>query len=248
MATEGFEVVAGAIESMTEIEAPKNVLEDVMRSMRRIHRRPFKIFRNRLEKWFSWISIGSIGGVVVFSVLFSAVPWPQPQWPWWGTLAYLSMVMYYLSFMLAIFAGTVSSIRMIFSPERSMFAPVVTAFGEETSLVVRLADTYEHEHLEYAQDRITLLVTQLRSRIALLIGALDKVGVLPLAVGAYFSLRALLKEQPFTPSELPWMVGLAIGLGVLYVAGMALQGWTQWLEEVCLVLKYAVQAKPSDRP
>jgi hypothetical protein len=82
----------------------------------------------------------------------------------------------------------------------------------------------------------------------LLIGALNKVGVLPLAVGAYFSLRALLKDQPFTSSELPWMLGLAIGLGGVYLAGMILQGWAQWLEEVCLVLKHAVQAKPSDRP
>ena len=88
----------------------------------------------------------------------------------------------------------------------------------------------------------------LRSRSALLIGAVDKVGLIPLAVGAYFSFRALLREQLPTPSELSWMVGGAIGLGLAYLITVALLGWAQRLDEACVVLKHAGQAKPLAPP
>jgi hypothetical protein len=136
MAAEGFYVVEGISKPMTEIEAPKNVLEDVMRSMRRIHHQPFRFFLNRPQKWFFWISIGSIGGVGVFSLLFFAAPWPQPRWLWWETLMSLSVVMYYLSFMLSILSETVSRFWIVVSPERRLYAPAVTAFGQELSLVI----------------------------------------------------------------------------------------------------------------
>jgi hypothetical protein len=98
------------------------------------------------------------------------------------------------------------------------------AFDEEVGLIAHLAGTYERHDLEDALDRVTLMATQLRSRLAITIGALDKVGVIPLAITAFFSLRTLLKEQSPTSSELSWMMGAAIGLGIVYMSGVDLWG------------------------
>lgn len=132
-----------------------------------------------------------IGGFFLFAVLFSTVSWPQPQWLWWSRLALFFAAVYYVSAILGIGVANVSSFRAIVSPDRSLVGPLVGAFDEELGLKVRLAHTYERHELEYALDRITLLITQQCSRIALIIGALDKVGVFPLAIGAYFPLREL---------------------------------------------------------
>jgi hypothetical protein len=119
---------------------------------------------------------------------------------------------------------------------------------DELALITRIAQTYEHRELAYALDRLTLVATQLRARSALLIGALDKVGLFPLFVGAYFSLRALLREQPPTSSELTWIIGGAIGLGGVYLMTSGLLRWAQRLDDACVVLKHAGQAKPSAPP
>jgi hypothetical protein len=190
----------------------------------------------------------AMGVGALFILLFSKAPWPQTQWQWWGTLALLSVLMAYVSGILFVLAGILSSVRFLLHPGSGWSEPTVESFDEELGLMTRLAHDYERRDLEYALDRITLLATQIRSRIALVIGALDKVGVIPLAIGAYFSVRRLLREQPSTPSDLSWMWGVAIGLGFLYVAGLSLLEWAQDLDDACLVLKHAVQAKQSDAP
>jgi hypothetical protein len=231
---------------MTEITMAKNVLEDVMRSMFRS--RPFKFFLNRPQKWFFWIMMAAGVGLVLFYLLFTMASWPQTQWLWWRMLTLLFVLMFYVSCILYISARIVSSRQLLFHPERAWIEPVVESFDEELGLVAHSAQTYERRDLEYALDRLTLMVTQLRSHIALLIGALDKVGVMPLAVGADFSIRTLLKEQTPTPSELSWMVPVAIMLGTSYVMGISLLDRAHRLDVVCLVLKHAVQAKQSDAP
>jgi hypothetical protein len=231
---------------MAEIGVPKNVLEEVMGSMRRLHHRPFKFFLNRPQKVSSWIAAVAVVGVCLFVLLFSQVSWPEPQWPGWVTLAQLSAMVLYVSLMVATVAAAVPSFRDFISPDRSLLAPVVGAFDEERGLIVRLAQHYERHDLEYGLDRTTLVVTQLRSRLALVIGALDKVGLFPLLIGAYFSLRELLQDQPPTSSELAWLVGGALGVAIAYGSGLLLLIWAQDLEDMCLVLKHAVQAKPKD--
>jgi hypothetical protein len=81
------------------------------------------------------------------------------------------------------------------------------------------------------------VAARLRARTALLIGALDKVGLIPVLIGAYFPLRSLFREQPPSPSELDWIIGMVAGLGVLYFMAFGLLLWVQRLDEACMVLK-----------
>ena len=133
-------------------------------------------------------------------------------------------------------------------PPQRILDPFIGAFTGELALIARLNQTYEPRALTYALDRLTLVATQLRARIALLIGALDKVGLIPVVIGAYFPLRALFREQPPTPSELNWIIATAAGLGILYLLAFSLLAWLQRLDEACVVLKHAGQAKPLAPP
>jgi hypothetical protein len=224
---------------MAEPVRPKNVLDDVTRRMRYLRYRPLRFFANPAHKVFFWLSVLAMGGVVLCVLFFNFVT----QWRGLATLTRLLVVVYYISATLGMVFATIPSFRLFLSPEKSLLGPVIGVFDQELGLITRVAYTYERRDLEYALDRATLMVTQLRSRIALLIGALDKVGVVPLLIGAYFSVRQLLRDQPLTSSELSWMIGLGVGLGIMYAGGIGLLGWAQYLDHVCLVLKHAVQAK-----
>jgi hypothetical protein len=228
---------------MTKIVMVKNVLDDVMGSLRHLYRRPFTIFLNRPQKWAFWTAIIAFCGLCLFVLLFSKVSWPQPRWTWWLNLGLISALIMYAALAADSLAFMVGSLRLVFPPDK-IVAPVIAAFPEEVALVARLAQTYEPAMLAYALDRLTLVTAQLRARIALLIGAVDKVGLIPVAVGAYFPLRALLREQPPTPSELEWIIATAAGLALIYLMAFSLLLWTQRLEEACVVLKHAGQAKP----
>jgi hypothetical protein len=232
---------------MAEIVMLKNVLDDVLSSLRQVYHRPFTLFLNRPQKYSFWGMIAAFVCLCLFALLFSKVRWPEPQWAWWSTLALLSALMCYASMAVNMVASAVGSLRLVLPPER-IVEPIIAAFTAELALIARLDQTYEPLALAYALDRLTLVVTQLRARIALLVGALDKVGLFPLVIGAYFSLRALLKEQSPTPSELSWIVGGTIGLGLVYMMAFGLMCWVQRLDEACMVLKYAVQAKQLAAP
>ena len=218
-----------------------------MSSLRYLYHRPFTFFMNRPQRWSFWGIVTFFVLLCGFGLLFSQAPWPQPRWPWWENLALLSALIVYAGVVVHSVASTVGSLRQILPPEK-IVEPAIAAFHGELALITRLGHTYEPRELTYTLDRLTLVAAQLRTRIAVLVGALDKVGLIPLAIGAYFPLRALFREQPSTPAELQWIIGMAAGLGLIYLMAFGLLRWVQRLDEVCMVLKHAGQAKSVSPP
>jgi hypothetical protein len=142
---------------MTEITMPKNVVDDVMSSLRLLYHRPFTFFLNRPQKWSFWIMVAAFAGLCVFAFVFSQVPWPQPRWVWWARVALLCAAMTYIGMMADCVALIVGSLRLVLPPEK-ILAPLIAAFTGELALIARLHQTYEHRDLAYALDRLTLSV------------------------------------------------------------------------------------------
>ena len=166
---------------MTENTAAKNVVEDVTSRMFRSN--PVKRVRSRWQKLFFWMAVGTVLCMGIFLFLFTSVTWPQPQWLWRARLTMLSVVIFVLSCGMVLFIDIPTEFRL----EQTEFPRLVAAFDEELGLIAHLARTYERHDLEYALDRMSLVVTQFRSTVAVTIGALEKVGILPLVIAGYFS-------------------------------------------------------------
>jgi hypothetical protein len=134
-------------------------------------------------------------------------------------------------------------------PERAALEHVLVTFDKERDLVTHLAHNYEQHDLEYAQERIALETGRVRSWNALLLGGLDKLGIVPLAVIAYISWQKLHVEQPLIFSGVPggeWVIGAV--LGFFYLLSMQQFLTCLELDRFCLVLKHAVEAKKLESP
>jgi len=81
----------------------------------------------------------------------------------------------------------------------------------------------------------------------LLIGVLDKIGLIPLGVAAYFSLIKLRMDQQLPPAELSNIYWISSGIIPIYLmVGTYLGALNNLINSV--VLKHAVQAKKKANP
>ena len=174
---------------MTAVTMPKNILKDVMRNL--VRTPPFKFFQNFLEKLFFFITVGTFLCMIIFVLMFSHTSWPETHWPYWAFLAQISLPITYLSYIVTTLARIIPSFPIIFAPEKTLLEPAIDSLDEELDNVNLLAQGLEQPYLEYALDSMTLVLEHFRSRISLLIGVLDKIGLIPLGVAAYFSLIRL---------------------------------------------------------
>jgi hypothetical protein len=232
---------------MREITTPKNILEDMLREL------SFKPFVNRWQRWFFkvafWTMVLSIitmvVGVVSFQVWGAKLPAPILLL---GILG-LPPISGFSLMLSALVVVVPKLFRYYNHAEQAELEPVLDSFDKELDLINHLANNYERHDLEYAQERVALEVGQSRSWKALCVGALDKVGLFPLAVVAYFSWQKLRAEQPLVFSGLPeveW--GVVATLVFVYLLSFSQYSTCLQLDRFCLVLKHAVEKKKLEPP
>jgi hypothetical protein len=232
--------------AMAEMTMPKNILDDVMR--RWPLSSPARTSQYRWLKIVFFTAITPSLAAAVSILLFLFAPWSQPQWPWWRSVVLLGVIAGEVITILWYIVGmTVFVVRTLFHYERDLLQPVINSFNAERNLIDQLVRTYESRDLEYAHDSVVLALEQLRLRIGLLVGALDKVGVIPLGIGLYFSVHKWLAEPSLNPSEQWYAEVIGVGLVFAYWLGFYSLRRSQNLETLCLVLKHAVQEKTSLR-
>jgi hypothetical protein len=139
--------------------------------------------------------------------------------------------------------GAIPVIQSIYHPEKVLREAILTPVKEELDrIIAQLIAKYEQGQLEYALERVTFGAAQKRLQNALTIGALDKVGLLPLLIGTGISLIALWKEPLFS-ANLFLVSGIAGGVVLVYLAAISQQRALLRLDTVALALKHAVAAK-----
>jgi hypothetical protein len=190
-----------------------------------------------------------LGTMIVCIGLFHLLPVPEIRWPWWARLALLSLLLAQVSSMVNIFASSIFPvIKSIFRPGEHLREAILTPVKDELDrIITQLVTKYERRHLEYALERVSFGASQVRLGLGLTIGALDKIGLIPVVIGYVVTIDKLypkLWNEPFLVSSQssPW-VGIGLGLVMVYLAGISLHRSLGRLDHAALAIKHAVEAK-----
>ena len=124
--------------------------------------------------------------------------------------------------------------------EREISSPLLARFDDDMDLLYELSQSYETHHLVYAKESFALMAKQLRERIALLVGAVEKVGIIPLGATGYLSFAKAYKDGLVVFSGVEWAFAAFL---FLYLFALRLSSTAQWMEQVSALYEQAVSVK-----
>lgn len=120
---------------------------------------------------------------------------------------------------------------------------ILNSFNSDIELISGLATDFEKHHLEYARDSFQSLSKQLKSKVSLIIGALEKVGIIPLAITAYFGLQKVMTASgKFKFESIEW---LFIGFTILYAVAIHIIQVADNFEKLKLIYERAISLQES---
>lgn len=102
-------------------------------------------------------------------------------------------------------------------------------------LAKRVSERFDEKQIAFARDYLQSVCAHLRSRIGLMIGALDKVGIIPLAVSSLVALAKVYGNGAFAGA---WYAG-AFVLLLFYVGSLKMLGTAYTIERFVIVLSHA---------
>jgi hypothetical protein len=163
--------------------------------------------------------------------------------------AYASVFIIYACAGLYFLVGTHSIFLTLKNTDIDVLTNVYDQFDYDIELINKLADDFEEYHLSYAADTFKARSLLIKNRVAIFIGALDKVGILPLGYLAFKTFESIYKSEGVGASFITYFiigfVALCMYIGVIRVLMTA-----QWMESIENIFKQAIalkQAKDKDQ-
>lgn len=218
---------------MSVIITPQSIIEKVL--LKKLPKEKFKWFDNQTEKY----TLSTVFIILLFGFLMvSLSPFSNLNWLYTCgiVLIYLSGLtgfFYYLYFIR-------EESKKLTDAEIDYSQPIVKRFNEDLELIQDLVATSDVHHLTYARDLFQQRLNHLKARTALMVGAIDKVGVLPLAFLVYKTWPSLQKQANGLPVD--YAIILVFGI-MLYALVIKINMVSQWMEGVALVFKQAAEIK-----
>jgi hypothetical protein len=198
----------------------------------------FKPWNNSVQKWL--IIAASVSLVLGALLALISKQTVKMDVRWWalGSLVFsqLTAVLYQLTVI-------IPGIRTIWNPTKTISDLAAERFDQDVQTITLLAKTFDQHHLDYARDHLTQLVAQLRFRIGFLIGAIDKVGVLPGAIAGYVYATDILKRPDLSTSGIEWAFAALVAF---YLIAVALLTVSQRVEHASLIAAHAATKKAND--
>jgi hypothetical protein len=155
--------------------------------------------------------------------------------------ALVSLMFMYVAFFVYQFALVAPGIRKLIEPERALMEPTIQQFKEDLERAEWLAKSFRETDIQFAQQRLTLLGDHLRHRISLMVGSIEKVGLIPLGIAAFLTLQKLQAEKlNLDFAALEWG---GIALAVFYFAAALLHQTAHSFQRHELVFKMALDLK-----
>lgn len=132
--------------------------------------------------------------------------------------------------------------RFIKEPTRHFLQPL-TALAAQDYLLAKGMARFERNQLEYVLARIKLEIVQMKSRVGLLVGAIETVGLVPVAVTTAFSAFGYFADGKIEFQEVDWIV---YALMSLYVVAVPVIVFTHKLDRYALVVETALKLKSAE--
>lgn len=221
---------------MRKIITPSDAVEIVLEQKTADFR--LKLYETSFQKISFIVSVSSLVLGFLSGVCFRF--W-RIEWFGWSALVFISIAS--IGAMAYQVAQIIPEMIKLKNPEREVSSPLVKVFNDDMDLIHQLATSFEAHHLSYARAMYSNMARQIRERIGLLVGALDKIGIIPIAVTTYLSYAKAIKDGlTFGPFE--W---IGISFVCLYLLAIRLTATAQWMEHVAEIYAHAYKIQSNQR-
>lgn len=167
-------------------------------------------FGNRYEKGL-FISMIVIFGLIAASGIIFYIT----KFPWLKLLAIILTLVFYFNAMLWQLSLVIPILNFFRNPTGDLLKVVESSASKEVSSMTGLA-AVSTEAIQYVADRLVLAKQQLHTRMAFLVGAVDKVGVLPGVVASLLALSKMSESAMFKSGSESVYVYIALAFFVFY--------------------------------
>jgi hypothetical protein len=209
---------------------PVNAVEMVLRKKTKDAK--FQPYETTAQKWFLVISIGSLG--FGFLLALSTRLWKVEGLVFTALFFVLASSLFAMGYQIASIIPELMKFRNI---EKEVSKPFLAEFNNDIDLIYALSQTCEIHHLSFAKANFVLMAKQLRERIGILVGALEKVGLIPLATSAYFAFLKIKDGDLQLFSGVGWMFTAFV---FLYIIAVRMTGTAQWMERMSEIYEQAI--------
>ncbi|WP_459893753.1 hypothetical protein [Desulfothermus okinawensis] len=192
-------------------------------------------YQNKFQKYSFWamILLFILAITVAISTKFIGLfSWQKLTALMFVALSQVSALLYQLSF---IFEG----FKILKEPTRHFLEPVTKSSAHDYDLALSLS-RFDVAQLEYAKNRLLLECEQMKSRVNILVGAIDKVGILPVAVTWFLAAYKYFDKGALVFSEVDWLV---YGLMGIYIVAVPILFFIQKLQRYILVIETTLNIK-----
>lgn len=195
----------------------------------------FRFYDTELQKWLFKLSVGTLGTGVALALLLYV----------WKNEYIMGVAFYALltsSILATVYqaASLMPELAKLRNVEREISNPLLTSFNSDVDLIHELSQVSALHHLNYAKVNFALMAKQLRERISILVGALEKVGVIPLAITGYFYYLKAQQDKLTTFGGIEWIL---VTFVVLYLLAIRMAATAQWMEKVSAIYEQAAAIK-----
>lgn len=147
-------------------------------------------------------------------------------------LGFISVMM---SFSCVIFKHQIIDIfYMLKNPTKAMLDPISEAIEKQQALIQKLV-RFQVSDLEQAISRIEFDIKRIKFRVGLLVGALERLGLIPFIIAQYFTIHKFLETQEIGRE---YIIGIAFISGI-YLGVFLISNALQRFEYYLLVLNSA---------
>ncbi|WP_316364675.1 hypothetical protein [Candidatus Thiodiazotropha sp. CDECU1] len=199
-----------------------------------------KLYDNNFQKWTLIISSGSFIVALFIALLTANI---EIEGERQKLTVLVLIVISQIGAILYLLAIPIEAIKIARKPSKHFLEPVGTSTNKDFKLAQSLS-RYEESLLVNVLKRLQLETAQMRGRVALLVGAIEKVGIIPVSVA---TLVALYKYFDGSKTNFEWIDHVAFGLMFLYLVMFFIVLFVHRLERYVLIAETALNIKAPER-